>query len=91
MTQLQGVNGKVLLERLQRLPSAERHRRIISIGLQLCSAIKHIHQEGWIIDIKPSNLMFEQEHTLLLIDFGTVTKHPMTESYDDWHASLRIP
>ena len=81
MTQLQGVNGKVLAERLQRLPSAERHRRIISIGLQLCSAIKHIHKEGWIHrDIKPSNLMFEQEHTLLLIDFGTVTKHPMTES-----------
>ena len=81
MTQLQGVNGKVLAERLQRLPSAERHRRIISIGLQLCSALKHIHDEGWIHrDIKPSNLMFEREQTLLLIDFGTVTKHPMHHS-----------
>ena len=81
MTHLQGVNGKVLAERLQRLPSAERHRRIISIGLQLCSALKHIHDEGWIHrDIKPSNLMFEREQTLLLIDFGTVTKHPMYHS-----------
>ena len=78
MTQLQGVNGKVLAERLQRLPSAERHRRIISIGLQLCSALNHIHHNGWIHrDIKPSNLMFENEQTLLLIDFGTVTRHPM--------------
>ena len=72
------MNGKVLAERLQRLPSAERHRRIISIGLQLCSALNHIHQNGWIHrDIKPSNLMFEHEQTLLLIDFGTVTRHPM--------------
>ena len=81
MTQLHGVNGKVLAERLQRLPSAERHRRIVSIGLQLCSALKHIHNEGWIHrDIKPSNLMFEHEHSLLLIDFGTVIKYPMTSS-----------
>ena len=80
MTQLHGVNGKVLAERLQRLPSAERHRRIISIGLQLCSALSHIHNAGWIHrDIKPSNLMFEQEYKLLLIDFGTVIKYPMSK------------
>ena len=55
MTQLHGVNGKVLAERLQRLPSAERHRRIISIGLQLCSALSHIHNAGWIHrDINPA-------------------------------------
>ena len=81
MTQLHGVNGKVLAERLQRLPSAERHRRIISIGLQLCSALSHIHNAGWIHrDIKPSNLMFEHEYRLLVIDFGTVIKHPMSQS-----------
>lgn len=81
MTQLHGVNGKVLAERLQRLPSAERYRRIVSIGLQLCSALKHIHNKGWIHrDIKPSNLMFEHEYTLLLIDFGTVIKQPMIRS-----------
>lgn len=81
MTQLHGVNGKVLAERLQRLPSAERHRRIISIGLQLCSALSHIHNAGWVHrDIKPSNLMFEQEYKLLLIDFGTVIKYPMNQS-----------
>ena len=81
MTQLHGVNGKVLAERLQRLPSAERHRRIISIGLQLCSALSHIHNAGWIHrDIKPSNLMFEQEYRLLVIDFGTVVKHPMSQA-----------
>jgi len=78
MTQLHGVNGKVLADRLQRLPPSERHGRIINIGLQICSALAHTHQKGWIHrDIKPSNLMFENEHNLLLIDFGTVTKHPM--------------
>ena len=74
MTHLHGVNGKVLAERLQRLPNVERHKRIVQIGVQLCSALQHIHDNGWLHrDIKPSNLMFEQDTQVLLIDFGTVT------------------
>ena len=77
MTHLHGVNGKVLAERLQRLPTVERHKRIVQIGVQLCSALQHIHEKGWLHrDIKPSNLMFEQETQVLLIDFGTVTPYP---------------
>ena len=77
MTHLHGVNGKVLAERLQRLPNVERHKRIVQIGVQLCSALQHIHENGWLHrDIKPSNLMFEQETQVLLIDFGTVTPYP---------------
>ena len=78
MTQINGINGKVLAERLQRLPPAERHQRVIQIGMQLGSALSHIHTQGWLHrDIKPSNLMFEQETQVLLIDFGTVTPYPM--------------
>lgn len=89
MTQLHGVNGKVLADRLQRLPPSERHERIVKIGLQICSALAHTHHKGWIHrDIKPSNLMFENEHTLLLIDFGTVTKYPMTS---DTHGVIGTP
>ena len=81
MTKLNGINGKVFAERLQRLPPNERHKRILQIGIQLCSALSHLHQKGWLHrDVKPSNLMFEQESELLLIDFGTVIAHSQTNS-----------
>lgn len=81
MTKINGINGKVFAERLQRLPPNERHKRILQIGIQLCSALSHLHEKGWLHrDVKPSNLMFEQDSELLLIDFGTVIPYPPTNS-----------
>ena len=73
MQHLDGFNGKVFAERLQRLPPSERHQKVVSIGVQLLEAIEHIHQNGWIHrDIKPSNLIIQDTTQTVLIDFGTV-------------------
>lgn len=73
MEHLDGFNGKVFAERLQRLPPSERHQKVVSIGVQLLEAIEYIHHNGWIHrDIKPSNLIIQDNAQTALIDFGTV-------------------
>lgn len=73
MELLEGFNGKVFAERLQRLPPSERHQKVVSIGVQLLEAVDYLHQQGWIHrDIKPSNLIIQDDAQTVLIDFGTV-------------------
>ncbi len=75
MEYLSGHNGKIIAERLQRLPANERHQTIIHIGVQVLDALAHLHSRNWLhLDIKPSNIMVESENRTKIIDFGTVNK-----------------
>jgi eukaryotic-like serine/threonine-protein kinase len=44
---------------------------VVSIGQQVCAALKHAHDKGIIHrDLKPSNLMYIEDGTVKLTDFG---------------------
>ncbi len=64
------VDGETLadlLKREKRLP----WRRVIDIGVQVCSALKSAHDAGIIHrDLKPSNLLLNDDGFVKLTDFG---------------------
>ncbi|MCA9192303.1 MAG: serine/threonine protein kinase [Planctomycetales bacterium] len=64
---VQGHNLRELLNRFERLAPVE----IRYIGMQICSALQHAHNNGIIHrDLKPSNLFFTDLGQLKLGDFG---------------------
>ena len=64
------VAGETLAERLRREgPLAESEA--LRIAGQLCAAIAHVHQRGFVhYDVKPANVMLCPDTTIRLIDFG---------------------
>uniref|UniRef100_A0A914HBI8 non-specific serine/threonine protein kinase n=1 Tax=Globodera rostochiensis TaxID=31243 RepID=A0A914HBI8_GLORO len=66
-------------------------QRVLFLFLQICSAIEFLHNDRPPIahrDIKPANLMFRDERTLQLIDFGSATECPLR--IEDARDSRRI-
>lgn len=65
------INGESLSERLKRTgkPLAEQDvRRLLP---QILNALKAVHDTGlWHLDIKPGNIMVDQQGNYTLIDFG---------------------
>lgn len=65
------INGESLSERLKRTgkPLAEQDvRRLLP---QILNALKAVHDAGlWHLDIKPGNIMVDQQGNYTLIDFG---------------------
>lgn len=64
------VDGDTLSARLRqekRIP----WRKVIEISIQICAALKAAHDAGFVHrDLKPSNLIFTQDGTVKLTDFG---------------------
>ncbi len=69
MEYLQGVTVKQMIER-GRLP----WRRALSICIQLCDALRHVHAHGIVHrDLKPSNILrisSESQDVIKVLDFG---------------------
>ena len=61
-------------ESLQQLLRREKRLRwpfILDMGIAICNALKHAHNFGVIHrDLKPANLLFSNDGTIKLVDFG---------------------
>ena len=76
---MERVIGESLAERLERIGRLS-WQEVIELGKQLCSALKHAHDQGVIHrDLKPSNLMIAKDGTLKLTDFGIAKDLDMTQ------------
>ena len=65
------VEGENLSQRLKRTGKPIAERKVREIFLQLLDALKAVHDAGmWHLDIKPANIMLDQENNVKLIDFG---------------------
>lgn len=66
---------------------------ILSYAQQVESALSYIHEQGLVHrDVKPHNLLIDQENTILLSDFGTTTisysMHPQPASVHDFEGTV---
>ncbi len=68
---MQFIDGRSLAEVLAEQHSALPPRQAAEIGLQAAEALAHAHERGVIHrDVKPSNLLLDQENRVWLTDFG---------------------
>jgi serine/threonine-protein kinase len=75
MELVEGGSLAGVLKKRGKLPWEE----VISIGLQVCSALEHAHEHGIIHrDLKPSNLLLTKEGKLKLADFGIARDNDAT-------------
>jgi len=64
---LEGQALSNMLEKKQKFST----ETVIKIGVQICSALSYAHRNGIVHrDIKPANIMYSQDHTAKLTDFG---------------------
>lgn len=64
------VDGENLQQQLRR-EKRLGWERVIDIAIEVCSALKHAHNDGVIHrDLKPANLMINSQGTVKLTDFG---------------------
>jgi serine/threonine protein kinase/outer membrane protein assembly factor BamB len=68
---MQFIDGRSLAQVLAEKQEPIETRRVAEWGLQAAEALSHAHQRGVIHrDVKPSNLLLDQECRLWLTDFG---------------------
>ena len=55
-------------------------REVAKIGIEVCEALKHAHDRGVIHrDLKPANLLYTEDDTVKLLDFGIAKLYGMTQ------------
>lgn len=76
------VEGQTLEERARdSLPLPENE--VVRWALQICQALQYLHDHGLIYrDLKPSNIMVNEDGDVKLIDFGLVRFYTMGKAQD---------
>src|SRR5262245_2362856 len=75
MELVEGGALAAVMKKRGRIPWEE----VITIGVQVCSALEHAHEHGIIHrDLKPSNLLMTKDGKLKLADFGIARDNDMT-------------
>lgn len=65
------INGENLKERLKRTKKPVTEAEAGDILRQVLDALQEVHSKGiWHLDLKPANVMMENDGTVKLIDFG---------------------
>ena len=65
------INGENLKERLQRTGQPMSEAEVSKVLDQVLDALQEVHGQGlWHMDLKPANVMMDQEGVVKLIDFG---------------------
>lgn len=65
------INGENLKERLKRTGQPISESEATKVLEQVLDALREVHSQGiWHLDLKPANVMVDQNGTVKLIDFG---------------------
>lgn len=65
------INGENLKERLKRTGQPLNEKEATAVLLQVIDALNEVHSNGiWHLDLKPANVMIDQDGIVKLIDFG---------------------
>lgn len=71
------IEGETLVEALEKQVDFFSEREVIAWGIQLCDFLTHLHERSVIFcDMKPGNLMRDQDGKLRVIDFGIAHSLP---------------
>jgi serine/threonine protein kinase len=75
MNYVDGVDLNVYTQKLHQRPPLERYTRCRDFGIFLVQTLSYVQNQGIIHrDVKPSNILIQDEHPIL-IDFGTVKEN----------------
>lgn len=75
------IHGATVEEHFNTLKRRKRHAFLCEVLTQLDALLTKLHQERiYHCDIKPSNLIWDEEETLHLIDFGLALQQPITQN-----------
>ncbi|KAA6387827.1 MAG: putative serine/threonine-protein kinase ATG1t, partial [Streblomastix strix] len=84
-----GGDLRKVIADLQKLPEAERLKRVIGLLSQIARALNHLHTHGVVHrDIKPENIFLMEDGTVRLGDFGLSKE--LTENYYATLAGTKI-
>ncbi|WP_424768882.1 serine/threonine-protein kinase [Paenibacillus sp. sgz302251] len=78
-------NGMTIAACRKEMLNGFTYRQIVHIGLQLCSALRYLHQQSPPIvhrDLKPSNVMIDNKGYVKLIDFGISRQYKSDQLHD---------
>lgn len=76
------VDGKSLSNRMKQTGKPLNEKEVLSILSQVLDALEAVHEKGiWHLDLKPGNIMLEENGNAVLIDFGASKQMSASEGY----------
>ena len=83
------VDGESLSERMKRLNRPLTEEEVMMLLPQVLHALKGVHaQQIWHLDLKPGNIMMDQQGRVVLIDFGASKQMDASQGYTSTSSAM---
>lgn|GEM_PF-728724 len=79
------IKGETLVEKFERYNRALSYQQVVDYAIQICDILHYLHTRPQPIiyrDLKPSNVMVNEEDSIRLIDFGIARNYKQGKGYD---------
>ena len=83
------INGESLSSRLKKNGSPFSEKDVLKILDQILDALEEVHKLNiWHLDLKPGNILINNEGNAVLIDFGASKQMSSSEGYETTTTSM---